>query len=233
MAVLSGCEEIKTGFKLRLTSFDSKEGILARVNPSKPFPLEPQRIISQWRRKFLPILIKWTFPEFSPLSCYLILSLLHLGTFLLQFSKGRKSQLACSWHWGFCPWSLKTASCSSPFPLVQQQWALRIPLHLDVPEQCFVRNFVSSSVCNFSWAVYVFKQLIVSLCPATISFALSTHPLVWFSLIIDGNCWASPKETFLYSKTVMQFSLTYLFSLPDFFVYSHGQYLWRVLNFIN
>lgn len=66
MTVLSGREKIKTGLKVYLTSFDSKEGILTRVDPSKLFPVGPQRIISEWKRKFLPASIKLTFPEFSP-----------------------------------------------------------------------------------------------------------------------------------------------------------------------
>lgn len=51
MAVLSGCKNIKTGLKLCLTSFDSKEDILARVNP-KLFPVGPQNHL--WKVEKFP-----------------------------------------------------------------------------------------------------------------------------------------------------------------------------------
>lgn len=52
MAVLSGCKNINTGLKLCLTSFDSKEDILARVNPSKLFPVGPQNHL--WKEEKVP-----------------------------------------------------------------------------------------------------------------------------------------------------------------------------------
>lgn len=152
MTVLSGCKRIKTGLKLCLTSFDSKEDILAWVNPSKLFPVGPQNHL--WKEEKVPSYFnKMYLSRILPPLLSSDLYPLDLGTLKLQFRKGRKSRISpqrpCSWHWGICPWSQKNASHLSTFALVQHQRALRIPPHLDVQSSALSKTSFFSSMCNF------------------------------------------------------------------------------------
>lgn len=161
-----------------------QEGFLPRVNPSKKLFIGASWNHLRMEENVPSYFNKMNFSRILPL---LLLSgsfPLPIQVLLWQFRKGRKSS-DCLPALGTLLLISEDASCATPLLWCSSKQALRIPPPLDVQSSALSQTSFFSSVCDFPWAVCVFKQSRVSLRPSTVSSASRTPPLVWFSLNMD------------------------------------------------